>query len=394
MPSSTSSSDYPLPGVVGYPVDGVAPGESTAPPAGADTTEPRRGAERIVPAVPWLQVLFGAALCFILLLSGWEVQMRRLELHAGDLDDRRDAWAGERRKVDSGPRDAVVLIGDSRMLFDTDLDAWQRLTGRRPIQLAMPATNAQPFLHDLANDEHFAGLLVIGTAEVSYFRRGDGGAADVLKYVKAETPSQRSGYQLHKALSRAFAFLDSNYTLYSVIEQRKWPERDGVPGPYGDVWKLSETFDDRQTVLWERLEHDPDLLDHARDVWKAIYPTKPNDPAVIDETIAKAKADVERIRARGGEVVWVRPPSTEPLLSRERVRNPRAQVWDRLLRDTHSFGIYFEDYPEMQGLPQPDWSHLARSATTRYTEAYVRVLQQHVDWLKRHPTPTAPASGS
>ena len=64
--------------------------------------------------------------------------MRSLGLLAGDLEDGKAGWAVERRKLEAGEHDGVVLIGGSRILFDTDLDVWEELTGKRPFQLAMP----------------------------------------------------------------------------------------------------------------------------------------------------------------------------------------------------------------------------------------------------------------
>ena len=387
MRSSTSSSDAEAAAVLGLQGNAFVRGplQPRGAPSGTNAAlNAHRGEARVVPAVPWPQVFVGMLVMLALLLGAWEYALRGLGLRAGDLDDGRDYWAVERRKVDLGPRDSVVIIGDSRMLYDTDLATWQRLTGRRPIQLALPATNAQNFLHDLATDEHFAGLLVIGTAELSYFRDGDGGSSDVLEYVKSQTPSQKSGQMIYKELSRHLAFLDTDYTLFRVIERREWADREGVDGPYGEVWKLSESTDDRQSWLWDRLEKDPYLLEHARRVWKAVYPSEPVAADVVDRTIARAKADVQRIRARGGEVVWVRPPSSGVLLEREHARFPRAKIWDRLLGETGCFGVHFEDYPQMQNLSLPDWSHLARRSALGYTQAYVQVLADHVAWLKSH----------
>lgn len=113
-----------------------------------------RGFERPIPRVAWLPMLIVVAAVTLLLLSAWEIAMRGRGLRAGDLDDGRDFWAVERRKLDTAPRDSVVIIGDSRILFDTDLATWERLTGGRPIQLALMGGNAQHFLHDLAMDEY------------------------------------------------------------------------------------------------------------------------------------------------------------------------------------------------------------------------------------------------
>jgi hypothetical protein len=354
---------------------------------------PPRGIERPIPVLPWLRILLGVAATTLVLISAWEIEMRHLGLHAGDLDDERGYWTVERRKVDSGPRDSVVLIGDSRMLMDTDLATWQRLTGRRPIQLSIMGTNAQPVLHDLAADEHFAGLLVIGTAEFSYFSDGADSYPAALNYIKTEAPSQRAGLQIYKLLSRYFAFLDSNYTLFGLLEQHKWRERKGVDGPYLDVWKISESLDDRQTYLWDRLERDDYLREQARTIWTDYFAGPAVEADTVERVIASSKADIDRIRARGGEVVWVRPPSVGPLLDIERARYPRARVWDTLVHGTGSFGVYFEDYLAMQNLCCPDWSHLTRASAVAFTDAYVHVLRERVEWL-RDRSATSPVERS
>ncbi|HEY6349043.1 MAG TPA: hypothetical protein VI636_06500 [Candidatus Angelobacter sp.] len=342
--------------------------------------------ERPIPALPWRKILFAVASTTFFLMVAWEIEMRHLGLRAGDLDDGRPEWAAERRKVDTGPRDSVVIIGDSRILLDTDLDTWQRLTGRRPIQLALLGANAQPILHDLAADQHFAGLLVIGTAEFSYFT-GDGSARPaILNYLQTESPSQRTGLQIHRTLSRYLAFLDHHYTLFKLIENHQWPERKGVDGPYLDNWKVSETFDDRQSYLWDRLERDDYLRTQAQTIWAYFFSGPPLKPDKVEQVSASTKADIDRIRARGGEVVWVRPPSGGPLLDIEHTRYPRAKVWDKLVHNTGTFGVYFEDYPEMQHLSLPDWSHLTRSSAIAFTDAYVRVLRERVERLRPRDT--------
>ncbi len=346
-------------------------------------TSQERGLERPVPAAPWRRVLAVVAAVTAVAITGWELETRHLGLHAGDIGDGKADWAAERRKVDSGPRDPVVIIGDSRILFDTDLATWQRLTGRRPIQLALQGTNARPFLHDLAMDEHFAGLAVVGISPTSYFRDGHGVHGDVLDYLPIESPSQRLGLRIDRYLQRHLAFLDQDYTLFKLIEQREWPTERVARGdsPYYDVWKISETYDDRQVVLWDRIERDGYLREHARLAWNG-FAGKPVAPDMIDKAVATTKADIDRIRARGGEVVWVRPPAAEPILVNERTRAPRAATWDRLLRETGSFGVHFEDYPEMQHLDIPEWSHLSRDSALRFTDAYVRALRDNVRWLR------------
>lgn len=379
MVSSTSSFD----GTAVAP-DLLGPDPSQRPKSAISTANPESnfgtGLTRPVPDHPWPRMMLAVLVTTFALVLGWEAAMRNLGLVAGDLDDDRDFWVEERRRLDRLPADSVVIIGDSRILFGTELSRWEELTGRRPVQLALPATSSLPFLHDLANDARFAGLVVIGISEPSLFTDEYGRRVSVLKYLEEQTPSQRSGHFLHKEMSRHVAFLDSNYKAFDLLERLDWPVRPGTE-PL-EVWKISEAYDDRQLYLWNRVATDPRLNAHARHVWEQYWMGDPATKDTIDSTIAKAKLDIDRIRARGGEVVWLRAPSSGPLLDAERRRFPRAAAWDRMLQETGSFGVHFEDYPQMQDLEIPEWSHLSRTGARAYTDAYVRVLLDRVDWLK------------
>ncbi|HEX8794451.1 MAG TPA: hypothetical protein VF765_26080 [Polyangiaceae bacterium] len=345
-----------------------------------------RAFARGVPSLAWRRIAAIAFSVTLLAMLAWELRMRQIGLRAGDLDDGVGQWAAERRKVDAGPRDPVVLVGDSRILFDTDLDIFADVTGRRPIQLALPGTPGAQFLTDLGDDEHFAGLVVVGMMEHLYFSSWKGLFGKALDYVHDESPSQRSGVVIHLELSRTFAFLDKEYSLFNLIERNDIPNRGDVEGPYLDVWKLSETFDDRQTRMWSRIQTDPRLQQHAIAAWHDMK-GKPLPQEQIDKTIAAAKRACERIRARGGEVVFLRPPSAQPNRANEEARAPRARVWDVLLRETGSVGIHFEDYPAMQGLEIPERSHLSAESAKVFTRAYAGELVRQVPWLATHARP-------
>ena len=93
--------------------------------------------ERPVPDRPWPAC---AALSLLVCLAGlalWESAMRRLGLEPGDLGDGKSHWSVERRKVETAVADPVVIIGASRILFASDLALFEKMTGHRPIQLAL-----------------------------------------------------------------------------------------------------------------------------------------------------------------------------------------------------------------------------------------------------------------
>jgi hypothetical protein len=351
-----------------------------------------RGYARRVPALRWPGVALAALVLALAATGAWEMSMRHAGLHAGDLDDGDGHWVVERRKVDTGPRDSIVLVGDSRILFDTNLDEWQRLTGRRPIQLALEGTNGAPFLEDLANDEHFAGLVVVGMAPSSYFRERVGLHDKALRHLHDESPSQRVGHLLDLQLQEVLAFLDHDYALFPLIERHHYPERAGFDAdntPYYDVWKLRETAPDRQYRMWPRIVSDPYLQEHARMAWHD-FDGKVIEDADIAKVIAKTKGWVARIRARGGEVVFVRPPSSGRVIGNEDRRVARERSWDPLLAATGSYGFHFRDDPVSATMQCPEWSHLTADDATVFTRIYVGALKAHVPWLEAHASGGVP----
>jgi hypothetical protein len=80
------------------------------------------------------------------------------------------------------------------------------------------------------------------------------------------------------------------------------------------------------------------------------------------------------LRARGVQVLFVRPPTAGRYLEFDDKVFPRAKTWDVLLARTGAPGIHFEDYPELQGLELPEWSHLKTTDAQRFTAALYRII--------------------
>ena len=370
MPSSTSSSEPPK-GIVG---------REGALPAGLRLTAADRPGEaqpvptRDVPKQPWGAISVSVAVMMFVGVAALEINARRIDLHAGDLDNSEVAWVKERIRSEDA---AVAIVGDSRILFDTDLDRFERLTGIRPVQLAIHGTSALTLLEDAASNENFHGLLIVGLADTMFFQPFDGYGEYVRRRGDFTSPTGRIGIEIDHALQRRLAFLDSNHRL-SVAAHRLDPDfRTGVEGPKHDIWKLSEVGDGRATWMWPRIEYDPFYRERSRWAWKGFKEKFPFTPKLIAKGQARAKAAVDAIRAHGGEVVFVRPPSAPQLRVNEEAQVPKAKGWNVLLANTGSVGVHADDLPpSVQGLTLPEWSHLNRRCATVFTDAYVRRLAQ------------------
>jgi hypothetical protein len=346
---------------------------------------------REIPATRLAAIAWLVLAAVVVATALWEWRMRGLGLVAGDLDDDKSSWAVERRKIASGDHDGVAIVGGSRILFDTNLGVWEEMTGRRPVQLAMPGMSGQRVLRDLAENSAFDGFILIDVTPEQFFREGPGHPAfeGALEYWEDEGPARRAGHRIGQLLSGHLAFLENQYTLTTLIDQLDIPDRGNAVGPWLQPWKLAETYRDRQTFLWREIETNEALREHAIRVWLG-RPRPPVEEAVITRVCADVRESVARIRDRGGEVVFIRPPSTGAYYEREQERIPRERGWDRLLREAGVFGIHFEDYASMQGLELPELSHLSRESAKRYTRAYVEVLRERYVRLRTPPVPEPP----
>lgn len=345
---------------------------------------------RDIPAQPWLRIL-AATLFLILVATGaWEWRMRTLGLQAGDLDDGPSFWAEHRRRLDGGDV-KIAILGDSRILYDTDLALFESLTGVRPVQLAIAGSNALPFLEDLANAVHFNGLAIVGIADRSYFRDGAGLGGPALERYRFESPAVRTSFLLHRGLSRVLAFLDDNYRLNKLVRHLDEGWRSGAQFPVPEkLWKLGTVTDGRQTFMWARVENDPRVRAHQRATWGRAVP--PVSEATILSTVERTRIAVAKIRSRGGEVVFVRPPSAPELRIYEDQTVPRARGWDQLLQGADVRGVHFADFPAMQGLVLPEFSHLSRACATVFTDAYVRAVARLTPRLTLSPAAAPPLS--
>ena len=332
--------------------------------------------------------VFGAV---TMMTAVWEWNARtNLGLRAGDIGDSPQAWAEARRAADHAP---VAIVGDSRILFDTDQSRFEQLTGVRPAQASFVGTDARALLENFANDPNFHGLLIVGMADTMYFGMpmiGLGGPA-IHNYAKNDKPAQLSGLWLDRWLQNYLAFMDSDYRLSSWAPRFDNGWRKGVDSPYEDVWKIGEVFSGRQYFMWDRIQTDKYLQGHARHAWRGFGgPNIP--PAVANKVIARSAEAVRRIRARGGDVIFIRPPSAPQLRVNEQRRIPRKLGWDRLLAGANAKGIHADDLPQAQNLVLPEYSHLSRQCAAVFTDAYVRQLVKLTPRLTLRPNAPAPLS--
>lgn len=330
-----------------------------------------------------------AILAVVIVLAffiSWELYLRGKGIKP-DYDDSPELWADTRAKVYEPSDKATVFIGSSRIKYDLDIPTWDSLTHTHAIQLAMVGSTPRPLLADLADDPKFKGKLVVDITEILFFsdlpyfqvRPSEG-----IDYYKKRTPAQKVSFVLDKPLESKLVFLNSEFfSINGMLDHLLIKDRDGVYPFLNFPLEFEPTMADRQNKMTDSFVADTNLQKQVEAVW-AMIGKAPLPPPItgkpLDDFLQSVKADVDKIKARGGDVVFVRTPSNPPMFLGEIKGYPRKLYWDRILSTTGCKGIYFADYPATANLKCTEWSHLSPQNAVAYTKALVDIMEKEKGW--------------
>jgi hypothetical protein len=348
-----------------------------------------RDYERPIPQLPWRGITVVVVLSVIAAAFSWEFYCRSIG-YGPTLNDNEDLWTTTRRRVKP---ESIVIVGDSRAWFDLDLDELQKGLGKRPVQLAMGGSCAYPVLADLANDENFHGTIICSVVPRLFV--APPGTPPMERAEKAvrrshtQTLAQRASQYLAMPLEEHVAFLkQEELTLDELLKCLPIPNRPGALVPPRLPPYFGTLDRERRARMIEECARPGKLQSTIQQIWLPLF-TPPPPPTYIpkDEFMAKMKdaiearfrdttAAVEKLRARGGNIVFVRLPVAGELKALEDRTTPRNQVWDPLLQCTATPGIYFEDHPELANFNCPEWSHLSAGDSVEFSKRLVPHLRK------------------
>lgn len=302
-------------------------------------------------------------------------------------DDEGSLWSNKRAMVYDPTGKTTVFIGSSRIKFDLDIPTWEAITGDHAVQLACVGSTPIPVLQNLANDEKFKGKLVVDVTEILFFSTAPNNSETPeknIKYYKEQTPAQWASFNLNHFLESQFVFLDKDrLSLNAQLNNLHIPNRPGVfqfpifPPDFGRV-----NFN-RQEYMTERFINDTNQQNQVKGIWDFFRKMSKEPPASgikLDSILFSVKTAVDKIKARGGQVLFIRTPSSGPFLMGENMGYPREKYWERILATTNCPGIHFADYPAIAHFECPEFSHLKQSDAILFTKDFIRILQEEKGW--------------
>ena len=323
----------------------------------------------------------------ISIVAFWEISLRRSGVTL-TYDDGPPLWSNKRAMVYEPNDKAIVFIGSSRIKYDLDIPTWEKITANHAIQLAIEGASPRPALEDLANDVNFKGRLIVDVTEGLFFSNAPPNVETPnknIKYFHEETPAQRASFFLNKPLESQFVFLDKDYfSLNGQLDALEIPSRPGVFMMPTFPINFSCTTFDRQEYMTANFVADTNQRNKVKGNWqffaslrKGAPPMSEKELNAIFESVKKA---TDKIKSRGGEVLFVRTPSSGPYLQGENMGFPREKYWDKLLSITNCPGIHFLDYPAIDHFVCPEFSHLSRPDAIAFTKHFIEILEKDKGW--------------
>lgn len=337
--------------------------------------------ERETPALgrcAWLALLVS-----LVLMLGFEAWVRNQGV-TPSYRNSEGLWAEQRRRIHTDAGDGWVFTGSSRVLFDLQLPVWERLDGRRPLQLALEGTSPLRVLESLADDDDFTGKLIVGVSPGIFFS-GFEYRGKVLDRYPQESPAQWFGQKLSLLVEPYLAFYNFDFALSTILRRQSLPAREGVDSEM-EVRKFENLGRDRNTRMWERMEHDEDYAALVRFIWADGWKPMNERPEEVQQRILEARprqldravAVVEKLHKKGVVVIFAQLPYEGHYAVSEPDIAPRKLTWDPLLERSGALGLHFQEHQEMQGYWLPEWSHLSAAEADRFTAAFYNLVQREL----------------
>ncbi len=215
-----------------------------------------------------------------------------------------------------------------------------------------------------------------------------------IKYYHDRTPAQKASFELNKIMESQFVILNKDhYSLNARLDKLQLQSRPGVFMMPIFPMNFEKTTLERQEYMTESFVSSKAECDQVKNIWgffaQMSKGAPPVPPKAYDAVFASVRADVDKIKARGGHVLFVRTPSSGPYFQGESMGFPRDKFWDRLLKETNSPGIHFKDYPAMANFDCPELSHLKLQDAALFTQSFFEELskQPGFAYLKsNHPS--------
>ena len=315
----------------------------------------------------WGRIWLAAFLVVVVVMGAWEFYWRGKGFFPSVNDDL-NLWSLTRSKI--SPKTKVAFAGSSRIQMGLHPDVFKQKLGIVPVNLSVDGNPPYPVIYDLAGDVSFKGTLIVSFTP-RWLGESDPKKSRASKWVrkhKKKTLLSKVDTYLAVAVQKTFAF---RYSGLSISKIRSKLERGLAPIPtYAPL-----RFDRYRQGLFTP-ENTPRIL-AARTKRERMFAKKarPVTEKGFEERIEALNKAIAKIRKRGGDVLFLRLPTSGPMLEIETALWPRQKYWGVFEKKISAKIIHFADHDSLKSFTCPDGSHMGLEDARRYTERLLEMIK-------------------
>ena len=301
---------------------------------------------------------------------GFEIYWREQGYRPAVMDSM-DLWSLNRaRAVKAAPPLRVALLGVSRIQYGLSPSAFRdEARGTDPIMLAVNGHYPLAALRDLAMDEKFKGLAIVGIDSRGMDKRvWEMQEKHVWQYHHDWSPSREVHRRLLTYVQQHAIAVRPDFA--AVTLNKRFFDNQGPP------YKEYVTFERDRAGGTDYRKSDIAAIRNARvaDLKSYYAVNTPPTPEIWLSEMREVVRWVTKINARGGKVVMYREPVSGEHIELDEANFPRALYCDKLVAIMPALMLDFRDFPELN-IDTPDTSHIDIKDIDRHTRALVRVLK-------------------
>lgn len=322
--------------------------------------------ENAAPAIWCLALLLSAGL-LAAGETGW-----RWAGHRPSVVDSLQLWSYHRSRASQSDPHTLVLCGASRSLLGFSTQAFhQRHPDWKVSHLAVDGREPLATLQDLAKDPQFRGLVLL---EVHESAIGYGQGQDE----QVEFHHHRMGWANCTNTIECVccaAIQNQLVAVHPTLNPKRllsgwWNDRFPSPSYRQGYFDRSVDADYQRLDAKTHREWRLKRVRTSYQRWGAPTPEQWREKA------AGLVAAAETIAKHGGQVVFVRYPTSGEYWDLDCKHYPRGKYWDPLIRGHGLSAVHFQDLPQSRSIECPDASHLDYRDKDTFTNELLDILER------------------
>lgn len=320
-------------------------------------------------SVPWILAWSVALSLFMASVSLGEACWRALGYRPSAVDSPALWKYWFERAVQGGPN-TITLIGASRIQAGISTSRMrERIPGHQIVQLGKYGGDSPvEVLRALAMDRRFSGLVVCDMLEPFLIREGWESQRELCE----STATIREQLLAYQRAWVADLFAINNVESGIAVSARQLVDRGECPPPRYTRLRADRSLElDFSRMLGLKEFRERNAVGFQVEYETAEHPS----PQELDDECRELDELVRRIQDRGGQVVFVRMPSSGARLAIEDQYHPKSAYWDRFASKSSAICIHWTEIEGASALACPDDSHLDFRDAIRFTDQLIEVLQ-------------------